>query len=423
MKYLKLFTFAFFTFFVINTYAQLTIDAELRPRFEYRHGFKTLFADDLDPAAFVEQRTRLNTSYKMEKLDFYVSIQDIRVWGDVSQLNLTDNSGLSLHQAWAKISLNNNLSTKIGRQEIIYDDSRFFGNVNWASQARSHDAALIQYKKDKFKFDLGFAFNQDGTSLNGTTLTTPNTYKTFQYAWLHKDWTDFSGSLLLLNNGMQYIDALDDSNNETRFSQTLGTHLTYKKNKFGLAANLYYQTGKDVSDNSLSAYLLSLETKYKVSDKVKLGLGGELISGNDNGAPADGDNNAFTPLYGTNHKFNGFMDYFYVGNHGNNVGLVDLHLNSNFKLSDKSGLYLSFHNFSAAADMGGDLDQQLGNELDIVYTYKVMKGIAFKAGYSHLFASEGMEALKGNADGNTNNWAWAMLIVKPTLFTSAEKQN
>ena len=33
------------------------------------------------------------------------------------------------------------------------------------------------------------------------------------------------------------------------------------------------------------------------------------------------ENNSFTPFYGTNHKFNGHMDYFYVGNHIGNVGL------------------------------------------------------------------------------------------------------
>jgi len=419
MKNIKLMFFAFFSFLATNVNAQLKVDAELRPRFEYRHGYKTLFADNLDPAAFVVQRTRLNTSYKMEKLNFYISIQDVRVWGDVPQLNTADNNGLSLHQAWAKITVTNTISTKIGRQEIIYDDSRFFGNVNWASQARSHDLALFQYKKDHFKFDLGLAFNQDGEALNNNTLTTPKTYKSFQYVWLHKNWTNLAASFLLLNNGMQYIDTVDDTKNETRFSQTIGTHLKYKKNKLSLSSNLYYQTGKDVNDNSLSAYLISLEAKYKLSNKAKLGLGAELQSGNDYGSPTNGDNNAFTPLYGTNHKFNGFMDYFYVGNHLNNVGLIDIHLNANFKIKSKSSLYLAFHNFSAAADIGSTIDQQLGNELDVVYTHKLNKEVAIKAGYSHMFTSDGMEALKANTDGNINNWGWVMLIIKPTLFKNS----
>ena len=420
MKLIKASFALFFIFSCINSYAQLKIDAEVRPRFEYRHGFKTLFPDNADPASFVSQRTRLKAGYKIDNLDFYINIQDVRVWGDVPQLNSSDNNGLSLHEAWAKINLSENFALKLGRQEIIYDDSRIFGNVNWAQQARSHDLAMLKYKKDAFKFDFGVAFNQPGESLLGTTQTIPNTYKSFQYVWLHNDWENFSGSLLLLNNGLQFIDNDDSDNNETRYSQTVGTHIKFGKDKFSFTSNLFYQFGKDKADNSLSAYLLGLDASYKLSQKVKLGLGFELQSGNDNGAPADGDNNAFTPFYGTNHKFNGLMDYFYVGNHINNVGLMDINLKSNFVLNDKSNLTVAFHNFAAAADLAGSDDKQLGNELDLTYTYKIQKSVTLKAGYSHLFPSDGMEILKGNTDGNTNNWGWVMIIVNPTLFTSSE---
>ncbi|MFV0539613.1 MAG: hypothetical protein ACK5MZ_00040 [Aestuariibaculum sp.] len=77
-------------------FAQLTIDAELRPRFEYRHGYKSLFPDNAEPAAFVSQRTRLNTGFIKDKYSFYLSLQDVRVWGDAAQLS--ENS-LAVHQA------------------------------------------------------------------------------------------------------------------------------------------------------------------------------------------------------------------------------------------------------------------------------------------------------------------------------------
>ena len=31
-----------------------TADADIRPRFEYRHGFNSLFPDNADPAAYYE---------------------------------------------------------------------------------------------------------------------------------------------------------------------------------------------------------------------------------------------------------------------------------------------------------------------------------------------------------------------------------
>ncbi len=409
MKTLKI-LIAFLFFATSTTFAQLTIDAELRPRAEYRHGFKTLFPDNANPALFVSQRTRLNTTYKTEKLNFYLSFQDVRVWGDVPQLNTADNNGLSVHQAWGELLLDANFSVKLGRQEVIYDDSRIFGNVNWAQQGRSHDMAMLKYTKNDFKLDIGLAFNQSSENLTGTDLTTPNTYKAMQYAWLHKDWSDFSGSFLFLNNGMQ-------SPNGLKYSQTLGTHLTFKKDKFNIATNLYYQLGNDALNRELSAYLLGLEAMFKASDKTKVGLGVELQSGNDYNTPTD-ENNAFTPFYGTNHKFNGFMDYFYVGNHINSVGLLDLYAKANFTLNSKSGLTAFVHNFSAAADISNSVSNQLGTETDLVYNYTFTKDIGFKAGYSHLFPSEGLEVLKANSDNNTNNWAWVMVTIKPTLFTS-----
>ncbi|WP_133067238.1 hypothetical protein [Flagellimonas pacifica] len=67
-------------FTVLAAHAQVKVDAELRPRFEFRHGFQSLFPDNADPSAFVSQRTRLNAGYKNEYLNFYLSVQDIRVW-------------------------------------------------------------------------------------------------------------------------------------------------------------------------------------------------------------------------------------------------------------------------------------------------------------------------------------------------------
>lgn len=402
---------------VSSANAQLKIDAQLKPRFEYRHGFKTLFPDDVDPSAFVSQRSRLNIGYTQEQLMFYLSVQDVRVWGDTPQLNVAGKNGFSLHQAWAQIGLSETVALKLGRQEIVYDDSRFFGNVDWAQQGRSHDVAMLKVKDGKFRFDLGLAYNQDGESLVENTLTT-NTYKSFQYIWLHNDWDNFSGSFLFLNNGRQYIDEIDSDNNQTRSSQTIGTHLKFNKGAFKLSSNLYYQLGKDVSDNELNAYLIGLDASYKASDKVKFGVGLEIMSGNDGEAPSNGKNKAFSPFYGTNHKFNGLMDYFYVGNHANSVGLTDIYISSNFKLGAKSNLNIVFHNFSTSADLADTDETQLGNELDLVFSHKMQKNVTLKAGYSQMFASDGMEYLKNNFDGNSNNWGWVMVVINPTLFNS-----
>ncbi|MGB1270429.1 MAG: alginate export family protein, partial [Flavobacteriaceae bacterium] len=159
MKYAKLFTLLLVVLLINNTHAQVSVDAELRPRAEYRHGFKTLFNEGNDPTVFISQRTRLNTNYNTEKLKLKLSLQDVRVWGDVPTLNTSDNLGTSLHEAWAEISLNTKLFAKVGRQEINLDDQRIFGSVNWVQQARSHDVALLKYKKEAFEMQFAIAYN------------------------------------------------------------------------------------------------------------------------------------------------------------------------------------------------------------------------------------------------------------------------
>jgi hypothetical protein len=397
----------------IQSYAQFTISGEIRPRAEYRNGYKTLKADGTDAALFVSQRTRLNTQFIAEDYTFFISFQDVRVWGDVPQLNTTDKNGLAIHEAWGQVKFNSNFAVKLGRQEIVYDDSRMFGNVGWTQQGRSHDAAIFKLGNEDFKLDLGVAYNQEAENLFGNLYTVAGNYKALQYAWFHKDWRNFNASFLFLNNGLQNIAA-----EEIRYSQTFGTHLKYKANDaLSLNANAYLQSGKDILDNDLSAYLVGLNLGYKASAKLNFGLGFEIQSGNDN-ATIGNENKAFTPFYGTNHKFNGFMDYFYVGNHANSVGLVDVFAEIGTKLGEKSSLTAYLHNFSAQAEVGQGIEKQLGTEIDLVYTHKLNKDITIGAGYSQMFASEGLEVLKSNADGNGNNWAWLMLTIKPTLFSS-----
>ena len=398
--------------------AQFTLDGEFRPRTEYRHGFGSIIPDAADAGFGISTRARLNAGFTTEAYKFYLSLQDVMVWGENRQILPYDqNNSFAVFEAWADINLGSGFSTKLGRQVISYDDQRIFGGLDWAQQGRNHDAALIKYKKEKFMFDLGLAFSQDysnptGFINTGTAYNTTGffTYKTMQYAYLKQSWDSFSGSLLLLNNGFQKFETDGVTPDGVNSLQTLGTHLDYKKGGFGIAANAFLQTGDQIK----GAYLLGLDFSYKATDKVGLGAGIEIISGND---PTSTKNEAFFPLYGTNHKFNGFMDYFYVGNHANSIGLFDVHASANFTLSETSSLLVKALNFSGEQELASG-EKSLGTELDLVFTKK-FKGYSMVLGYSHMFAADGMYDLKGvtEADASdTQNWAWAMLVIKPKFL-------
>ena len=409
---LRLFLILFLGLVPLISMAQLTFKGELRPRTEYRHGLKSLFNSTDDAALFTSQRTRLNLNYNDSKFRVGLSLQDVRVWGDVKQLNMSDKNQLMLHEAWGEILFNENFSLKVGRQELVYDDSRILGNVGWAQQARSHDLALAKFKTDeKGRFHVGLAVNNESEALRKTVYTI--SYKNMQFAWYNRKSEKFDFSLLFMNVG---IHALDESDIDTRYTQTFGTYMNYRPCKVSFTGSLYAQSGEHASGKDISAYMFNFGMKFPIAANWKANVGIEMLSGTDDTELED--NNSFTPLFGTNHKFNGHMDYFYVGNHVGNVGLQDIYCGLNYGKNQWS-FASAIHFFSSQADLYSGTEKQdkyLGTEVDLSIAYKYSSNVLFKAGYSHMFAADSMQALKGGDKDETQNWGWVMLVFTPDFL-------
>ena len=439
MKKVLLFIFLSGFLFVLagDIFAQtVNISAELRPRFEYRHGYKTLFPDDTKPANFISQRTRLNGFFANKNFKAYVSLQDVRVWGDVNQLNTRDVNGFSVHEAWGQIFFGDVVSLKIGRQEIIYDDHRIFGSVNWAQQARSHDAAILGLKfAGKHKIDVGVAYNAMGESLYKNDYTNTKNYKALQLIHYHVDFGKSGISILFLNNGMPYFADEDTSKIDEKiaYSQTIGGRYSFKEEKVKFNVAFYYQTGKKRFrfNNDLSAIYFGGDVSFHLIENFSFGIGGEYLSGTptrDQGDTSKVDQ-SFTPFYGTNHKFNGWMDYFYVGIGHGNVGLIDIYIPLKYTY-EKLTFALIPHYFMSAATVSiknkgiwEDLSSGLGTEVDFAVSYAAAKNVTIAGGYSQMFATETMRAVKqpaaynGDNYKNSNGWGWVMVTFKPTFFS------
>lgn len=396
------------------------ITAEVRPRFENKHGFGTLIENDVDGTNFVSQRTRLNFNFSNTKLKTRIILQNVRVWGDVGTLSSNDKAN-ALHEAWAEAIISNKTSLKIGRQEIAYDDQRIFGSVGWAQQARSHDALLFKYKpNNKNRLDIGIALNADSQSGIDNLYSNAAGYKSFQYAWYHTNQNNFGISILALNTSIEYLKnaGLTTESITKDYMQTLGARVTYKSSKFKANAATYLQTGKSL-DRSVSASYFTGNIDYKLNDKFNIGFGVESLSGKDTN-DSSSKVKSFAPLFGTNHKFNGLMDYFYVGNHANSIGLIDANATISYK-KDTFLVKLMPHLFSSQASVFNGLDEmdkKLGTEIDIVLGYKISKEIAVNAGHSMMFATETMEFLKGGDKDATNSWSWIMVTFKPKVFST-----
>jgi hypothetical protein len=295
--------------------AQFTVSGQIRTRSELRDGQGTPSVRDTVPAFFTSQRTRINFGYVSHRFKLYASVQDVRVWGqDASTINriTTDPyDGIMLHEAWGEISLVDtgrvikNFSLKIGRQELVYDDVRLLGNLDWLQQARRHDAALVKFDHNGWTAHVGVAFNQNAerksnqiyngvpTGYPASTNGMTSHYKSMQFLYFAKKHHFGNASILAFKDDFsKFHFAETDVNKTTPIYErgvwsryTVGGHLVGTAlRKLAFTASAFYQGGKYREGTSLDEYLLSLSTMYSAGRKFSFGPGIDVTSGNNGSA-------------------------------------------------------------------------------------------------------------------------------------------
>lgn len=434
----------------VQSFAQFSLSGQLRTRTEFRDGQGTLTVKGADPAFFTSQRTRLMTGYAGERFQLHTTIQDVRVWGqDASTTNRTTTeryNGLMVHEAWAEIMLVDttsaidNLSVKIGRQELLYDDSRLLGNLDWLQQARRHDAAVIKFLEKAWQADAGFAFNQNsemtsgniynGIPVAGTYSAGTNgigvMYKTMQFLYIKRKLKQGYGSFLFLQDGfnkyhMDTTAIVWDKGVWSRLTAGFDYSDAWSK-KLSVFFSVFLQKGRNKDGNDLSAWFFSVNGSYKLSERINVTVGTDWLSGND-GTKTNAIDHRFDPLYGTPHKFWGYMDYFYVASSAGNQGLKDYFVKFRFKPSEKLTISLDAHEFYSANkvsnESGGKRNNRLGTELDLITTYTLTKEIAIEGGYCTMIATNTLSSPQVKNVGNADNhaqWAYLMLNIKPDFL-------
>ncbi|MEO6894847.1 MAG: alginate export family protein, partial [Ginsengibacter sp.] len=399
LKYLSLifnsilllfFIFSSSSLFAQNESQELKLNIQLRPRAEFRNGLFTPILKSEDPAFFISQRSRIGFTYsKNEKLTIGLSTQVVTTWGNDPQVQASAND-LSLYEAWAQLNFNPEWSIKIGRQVLSYDDERILGKLDWNNAGRKHDAALLKFKKNNFMADAGFAFNQNSERGTSTFYNNFNSqpYKAMQFLWMKYAFSKaFSASAIFMNLNMQ-----NPADSSVSNLQTMGANLFYAKGKFHLNGTFYYQSGNKPLRNSPSiktgAWMASAKAIYNFNKNTGLGIGSDCLSGRDMNSTSS-KISYFNPLYATGHKFYGSMDYFYGPSGHDNVGLWDTYLDINLNASEKLSWQIAVHHFESAATVIGYSGQKassnLGNEVDLGFSYNVMKEVKLTGGYSQMF--------------------------------------
>ena len=406
------------------------LNIQLRPRAEFRNGLFTPILEGQKPATFISQRSRIGFTYaKNNKLKIGISTQVATVWGNDAQVQNTAND-VSLYEAWAQLYFNSYWNIKVGRQIFSYDDERILGALDWNNAGRKHAAALLGFEKNKFKADLAAAFNQNAERITGTFYdnSVSQPYKSMQFLWMKYQFSNaFSASALALN-----LDTQNKMDSSISHLQTVGGNLYYKTEKLNLMATYYYQTGNNPVKNFVTiktnAWMASAKADYNFNKKFVVGIGSDYLSGN-NMNTSSSTISYFNPLYGTHHKFYGFMDYFYGSSSHKNVGLWDSYLNFNFNPSNNFNGQIALHHFESAGKVldfsGNKAGSSLGNEADLTFNYLVMKEVKLSGGYSQMFTNTSMKYVKNISAAQTmkpvQNWIWLSINFNPHVLIFKSK--
>lgn len=410
-----LFLFLILSGFSFAQIDSLSMDLNFKTRAEGNNGYSTLIPEGKKMKSNVLSRARIGMNFYFDKLELRAAAQDARIWGETSSGSQSES--VSFYEAWAKYNFTDNFYLKAGRQGISLDNGRLIWESDWGMSGKTFDALRLGYDlNDGASLDAIITYNSQTSkrddSLEHETFTiTEGGERTKSMQIIHYQSSgknNFKYSAILMNNIVQKDDGSHNA------MSTAGLGLKHKFSPvFDLAAYGYYQFGKNTADQDKNAYDLELNLNYSPASNWKMTLSGELASGTKYDENPK-KNKSFSPVYTTSHTFNGYMDYFFSGNHYNSAGLIDLNLKNRFDLNKFGNLYLAVHYFSAHQKFSPDEEKYLGTELDLVYGKSFGKYFLLNFGYSQMFASDGLKVLKGVAKPKElQNFVWIGLSFNP----------
>lgn len=428
----KIAVFVISTLTAFNAYTQeVTIDAEYRPRAELRSGYsKPLLKDDA-PDLLMMQRVRLNAAYRSKLINANLSIQDARIFGEANAKgeavsDKIDAPKLGIYEAWAELVLPKGFAFRIGRQALSYDDQRLISKCNWSNTGSAHDLALLTYQFKDFKANVGYAYNNSNS--NPTTSDydygTNAFYRTMAYLWLQNNFgkSGWRVSAIAISEGFQQKEVKEDESVDyfNSYKYTYGGNVEFKRKDFPFSAyaTAYAQSGKTNTNIKLNAFLLALKLNYELCKSFTFTGGIDFYSGTDKDINTKEKTHTFSGLYGSNHSFNGAMDYWSPGALPTG-GLLDLYLSAQYVVNPKVTLLGTFHSFRLAKEMNVGSDKKgLGNELDLDVSYQFCKIANVKAGWSAYFDKDLTKLVK-KVKGETrfSQWAYLSLTITPQFFS------
>ena len=464
--------------------ADVSIGGQILTRYEVNeHGNVTGtgndFTDNTDASDFVGQRTVVDVKAKInDETSAFIQLQSNRQWGSGSigdgltsgsndgsfQVNDADDS-VGIHEAY--FTLKNFASlpvdAKVGRQEIILDGHRLFGDTLWTMGQQTHDGIRLTHAHDNITINAAYARANESAVSNRTALQNNNDINAYL---AHLNYKGILGGQLSVTyaylqdpcgSTADGVDCTDINSGRSNDIHTIGFRQAGQLFGLDYRGEYYYQWGDADADGSdaamgtasgtgllgrgaaagtgvdREAYMFGVrvgKTFNNVNMKPGLTLWYDYLSGTSDSDldGADPTFKSFNTLFDTGHKFYGLQDLFLgVGGAGNSdngtngLGLQDIAIKA--KLSPMPGwtVKADFHWFftaegvagSSQAGLSGDgsQDNALGNELDITLINKYNANTNIMIGFSNYTTTAAFRDLR-QVTGDGANWAYLQFDVK-----------
>ena len=299
------------------------------------------------------------------------------------------------------------LTARIGRQELLYGAQRLVSPLDWANTRRTFDGYRLLWEGDDWNVD-GFFVNPvavdrrnfDDTNEDVDFYGIYATNKRLKNATLDVFW-------LALDN---------DLNGEN--SDTLG--LRYNRdlandNLLDFEGGYQFGDNADGSDRDAWYFTLGLGHRFKHRLKPTAWIYYDFADGGN----SQGAGNGFDQLFPLAHKYLGFMDLFARSN------IEDLNFLFTMQVSPRAKMLIWYHNFwlqsqtdtpynvNGAAFAPGvtPVDDELGQELDLLLSLTITERTNLLLGYSHFFAGDYYDAAGLPVTGTDADFFYSQLQI------------
>lgn len=371
----------------VSASANSESDNEAKTSIDFNLRYEAVAQDNaLKDAGALTLRTRLNyTSANYHGFTGVVEFEDSRQVAGIKNYNDTlgnntpyavvaDPETTELDQAFVQYQ-QDKIIAKVGRQVITLDNHRYLGHVGWRQDRQTFDAVTLDYTPvDHLKISYSYINKRNRIFAQIKDLHSKDHLLNIAYK------TDYG-----LLTAYSYL--LDVDEGATKGIDTFGLRLNANKNKFTYFAE-YARQSADTSSANYSTSYMAIEGGYSF-DAVAVKLGAEVLG-------SDEAMYGFSTPLATLHKFNGWADQFLLTP---KEGLVDIYASIAGKVFNGSWT-LAVHDYSA--DKATDTVDDLGREVNVVYTKKFAKN--YTAGIKYATYSAGDSSI-GKVDTD-KFWLW-----------------